>query len=132
MIDMNKRRVFRETGTADMATLADENPWPAFGLDVDFLLVSIYAEASGGTGGTGNHLEIYEKVPARPDGGYDLKHRRMNNFGTDAQPWYIDRIQRDDERHWILDGGDLWVPVWTNPDSGTMRWKLRVTLVPWE
>jgi hypothetical protein len=132
MIDMNKRRVFRETGTGDMATLAAENPWPAFGLGQDFLLISFIAEASGGSGGSAQHLDLYEKIAARPDGGYDIKRRRLTDFRTAGNPFYDWRLNRDDDRHWIQAGGDLWVPVWTNPDPGNMTWKLRVELVPWE
>lgn len=132
MIDMNKRRVFREFGTGDMATLADENPRPAFGLGQDFLLLSFIAQASGGSGGTDQHLEIYEKIATRPDGAFDIKRRRLRDFGTGSNPFYDWRLDQGDERHWIQSSGDLWVPVWMNPDPGNMTWKLRVELVPWE
>jgi hypothetical protein len=129
MIDPATIIKLRDTGTGDMATLADENPSPQFGLDVPCVLTAILAWVSGGTGGP-DDLEIYQKIHARRDGAYDQLRRVLTDFGTDDTTFHDWRIDDKEQHHWVLNARDLWVPVWTNPDAGNMTWVLEFHIRP--
>ena len=126
-IDLDTIITLRASGDADMATLADDGPNPRFALDTKFMLIAFLAWASGGAGNA--DLQLYQKIPSRPDGQYDQLRRTFPSFGASGGDDFVDwRIPADDDRHWILGPGELWVPVWTNPDSGNMTWVLEVQL----
>lgn len=125
-------------GDGDMSTIADDDPKYVFGLEAEFfVLLSFMAWAEGGTGNA--DLVLYQKIRRDPTGRKDKGRRWFPKFGvsgTGFRVFYDERIQKDDDRHWILRGpnkggaGDLWVPVWTNPDSGTMTWAVRCEMAP--
>jgi hypothetical protein len=123
MIDPASIIKLRANGTGDMATLADENPSPAFTHDRKFVLTAVLAWASLGTG-AGVDITIYQKIRDRPDGTFDLLRRTLPTFSTDGTAFHDWRIDESEQHHWVLNAYDLWVPVWANPHSGTMAWAL--------
>ncbi len=127
IIDPSTIVKLRDTGTGDMATLADRNPAPRFTMDRQFVLMGFLAWAFGGTGNA--TLTLHQKIPSRPDGVYDRIRRTWVTFGaTSGDAFVTGRTDATDDRNWILGPGELWVPVWTNPDSGNMTWVLEVQL----
>lgn len=123
MIDPASIIKLRANGTGNMATLADENPRPSFTYHTKFVLTAMLAWVSGGTG-AGADIKIYQKIHDRPDGTFDQLRRTLTLFGTDDTTFHDWRIQESEQHHWVLNANDLWVPVWTNPDSGNMTWVL--------
>lgn len=127
MIDPATIIKLRDNGTGDMATLADETPSPAFTYDRKFVLTAILAWATAGTGDA--TMTLYQKIRDRRDGTYDLTRRIFENFGA-TNRFYDWRIDESEQHHWVLNAYDLWVPVWANPNSGTMAWALEFQIRP--
>lgn len=128
--DGRKLHKFRVSGTGNMATLADENPSPAFGLQEQFSLEYVRGWTTSGTGSA--LLELMQKLPTDRSGRFDRVIRRYPGFGIDGedfiQNFIDDRMHPNDRAHFTWRGDTLLVPVWTNPDSGTMEWGLEVGL----
>jgi hypothetical protein len=99
----------RDTQSTIMGTIADRNPQPACTHSEPFLLVAFMAWVTGGND--------------------DATHPE---FGTKAtSDTRIDfRVTPDDERHWKLNAGELWVPVWVNPTPGTLVWTVEFQIAP--
>lgn len=121
---------FRFSGTGDMATVADTVPTPHVTRDYPFVLTALIGWATGGTGSA--TLELKQKILDEPSGWFDDVRRKFSEFGTDGDAFIDWRIMEHEHYHWVLSAGDLWVPEWTNPDSGTMRWALEYQIRRWE
>jgi hypothetical protein len=112
----------RATGTGNMATLTADGPNPRFEPGEAATLTAIIGTASGGTDSA--TLSLYQKIRSDPTGTFDLLRREFKKFGTSNDAFIDWRIHAAEQRHWVMAAGDAWVPVWTNPDSGNMTWKL--------
>ncbi|MHC4405701.1 MAG: hypothetical protein ACYTG0_39145, partial [Planctomycetota bacterium] len=106
------------------------NPVPSCTYHEPFLLIAFLAWASGGSDDA--TLDLYQKIPTRPDGAYDQIRRDFPSFGTTAtsDTRIAFRPQPEDLAHWKLQAGELWVPVWPNPATGTIVWTIEFHLAP--
>lgn len=131
--DPNSIRIFRASGTSDMATVTDAQPSPRFGLAEPYLLLFVRAWFSGGAG-TSPTMTLKQKIVDSPSGFFDNTLRLFPQSGTDDEDFQDFRVQADELYHWRFDAGDWIVPEWTNPNtegpSDPMRWAIEVGLAP--
>lgn len=96
---------------------------------IPFVLVYVRAWFSGGTGDA--DMELKQAIASEPSGLFDNVIRKFPDCGTDGDDFVDFRVSDDDEyAHWKWDAGDELVFEWTNPNSGTMVWKLEIGLAP--
>lgn len=113
----------RRNGDGNMATIADASPNPRFTFDTPFVITAIRAWATGGT--DENELTIYQKIASERSGVFDKPINSLEDFG-ETNRFFDWRIDEKEEHHWVFDAGDSIVPVWANPDIGTMVWAMEV------
>lgn len=119
---------FPASGLGDMGDVTDAQPSPAFGLDAPFVLLFVRAWATGGTG-AGATIALKQKLLNDPSGFFANTIRNFDHFTSSGGMAFHDlRVQSDELYHWVWSAGDLLVPEWTNPNSGTMRWAIEVGL----
>lgn len=120
----------RDSQSTIMGTITERHPQPACTHSEPFLLIAFMAWVTGGSADA--TLDLYQKIPSRPDGRYDQVRRSFPEFGTTAtSDSRIDfRPTLDDIFHWKLNAGEMWVPVWTNPTPGTLVWTLEFQIAP--
>lgn len=131
---VNPRTIVKMTasGLGNMATLADDAVAPRFDIDVArFALVYLRMVFQEGTGDA--DLTIYQRHRFRT-GFHDFPLFEYTDIGESNR--VIDlRIHADELMHYTFDRDvsrgvmDSIVPVWANPNSGTMRWAIEVGLV---
>lgn len=126
--DPNSVRIFRASGTGDMATVTDAQPSPRFGLAEPFLLLFLRAWFTGGSDSA--TMILKQKAIDEPSGFFDQDLRQFPQSGTGVEAFQDFRVQADELYHWRFNAGDWIVPEWTNPNSGTMRWAIEVGLAP--
>jgi hypothetical protein len=103
---------------------ADDAPNPRAEPGEEATLTAVIGRATAGTGSGAATLTLYQKLGCDPAGTYTLPRRSFPKFDTDNDDVVDWRIQADEEHHWCFARGDSIAPEWTNPDSGTMVWKL--------
>lgn len=128
--DPQEVKKFHAYGTGDMATVTDDLPSPSFGLKVPFVLAYLCAWFESGSG-TSPTMYLKQKLIAhQPSGLFDKVRRRFPKAGTGDNDFVDFRPSHKELYRWGWSAGDLLVPEWTNPDSGTMTWTLEVGLAP--
>ncbi len=123
------------SGLGNMATLADESVSPRFDIEaVRFALVYFRLVIQNGMGRA--DLTIYQRHRFRT-GFHDFplfEYVDIGELGGEVNRTIDLRIQPQGLMHYTFDRGpdgimDSIAPVWTNPNSGTMRWAIEVGLV---
>jgi hypothetical protein len=131
-------RVFNVPGQGDMGDVDDPNSKPRFTLDVDrFALVYALCtfQVGDGTADLSWRLDsaqcptLYQDhLGATIPCPFDHLYKKFEAVGTGSPISF--RILNDELQHWTLSRGDVWVPLWTDPTTGSAaEWGWTVGLV---